>query len=63
MLNEQWNVYLSRVLPYWLTVFAVCWTLAYFYMWNSDVAYERYDAKVSKVRASELLNLSAELNR
>ena len=52
-LNERWSwgVLLSRLLPYWLTVFATSWTLAFLYIWTSNDAYARYDAKVQKVRA------------
>lgn len=51
MLNQQWNIWLSRVLPYWLTVLAVCWTLAYFYLWKAPIAYARYGLTVTKVRS------------
>ena len=50
MLNRQWNVWLSRVLPYWLTVLAVSWTLAYFYFYNAPIAYARFETTTSKVR-------------
>jgi uncharacterized membrane protein (DUF485 family) len=50
-LKERWSVLLSRLLPYWLTVFAASWTLAFLYIWTSTDAYERYDAKVKKVSA------------
>ena len=50
MMNQQWKVWLSRVLPYWLTVLAACWTLAYFYFWNAPVAFARYEATATKVR-------------
>lgn len=49
MFNQHWNTWLSRVLPYWLTVVAVCWTLAYFYLWNAPLAVARYEATVTKV--------------
>lgn len=49
MLTPSQSIWLSRLSPYWLTVFATCWTLAYFYLWNSTRAYERYEEKVHKV--------------
>ena len=50
MLTHSLSAWCNRLLPYWLTVFATCWTLAFFYIWNTTKAYERYDGNVDKVR-------------
>ena len=50
MLSPKWNMWLSRLLPYWLTVIATCWMLAYYYAWNAPRAHERNAATISKAR-------------
>jgi uncharacterized membrane protein (DUF485 family) len=50
MFTKAKSAWLSRLLPYWLAVFATCWTLAFFYFWNATNAYERYDKRIDKVR-------------
>ena len=49
-LNERSHMWLSRLLPYWLTVLAASWSLAFFYIYVSEKATEKLDAKVQKVR-------------
>jgi hypothetical protein len=48
-LNDPWNVRLSRLLPYWLTVVAACWTMAFYGIVPAQKASTKYDVTVHKV--------------
>jgi hypothetical protein len=46
---------LTRLLPYWFTVASFIWAIAIAHAWNSDKAYEGFQAQVvDPVRASLL---------
>ena len=39
----------ARLLLYWMTIIATCWTLAFTCIWSFSAAYERYDKNAAKV--------------
>ena len=41
---------LIRLLVYWMTIFAACWTLAFIYFCNAEKAFRRFDNASDKVK-------------
>jgi hypothetical protein len=45
----DWHVALGRLVPYWLTVAAYSWTLAFLYAWTNDPGYIAFEGMASLV--------------
>lgn len=50
--KKKGNMVVARLLAYWLTISATCWTLAFMYFCNAEKAFRRFDTVSDMVRCT-----------
>ena len=49
MTKSKMKMVISRLAPYWLAIFATSWTMAFYGIWTSQLAYTHYKGNAEKV--------------